>query len=202
MLGAAALPPAPPGLFQTARPVSATIALRTAPGGRVVARVRNRTEFGSPLVLGVAARRGDWIGVISSALPNGRLGWVPRASVRMAATPLTITVSLSRQRLVLRRGATVFRSLAVGIGTSSAPTPRGRFVVTDKLRGNAVYGCCILALSGHQPAVPRWWRGDARLAIHGGSYGSSSYGCLHASDRDLRFLMAHVPLGTPVTVQA
>jgi hypothetical protein len=202
MVGAAALPPAPAGLLETARPVRATIALRTAPGGRVVAHLRNRTKFGSPLVLGVAARRGEWVGVITSALPNGRLGWVRRASVRVAAAPVTIAVSLSSRRLVLRRGATVLRSLAVGVGTSSTPTPTGRFVVTDKLRGNAAYGCCILALSGHQPAVARWWQGEARLAIHGGAYGSSSYGCLHASDRDLRFLMTHVPLGTPVVVQS
>jgi lipoprotein-anchoring transpeptidase ErfK/SrfK len=202
MLATAALPPAPAGLFEIARPVRPAIVLRTAPGGRVIARLRNRTEFGSPLVLGVAARRGRWVGVISSALPNGRLGWVARASVRTVAAPMSITVSLSRKRLVLRRGANVVRTLAVGVGRSSTPTPRGRFVVTDKLRGNAVYGCCILALSGHQPAVPSWWRGDARLAIHGGGYGPSSYGCLHASDADLRYLMTHVPLGTPVIVRA
>jgi hypothetical protein len=202
MLAAAALPPAPPALFQTARPLSARIALRTAPGGKVVAHLRDRTRFGSPLVLGVAARRGEWIGVITSALPNGRLGWVRRASVRVATVPMTIAVSLSSRSLALLRGDTVLRIVPVGIGGSSTPTPTGSFVVTDKLRGNAAYGCCILALSGHQPAVARWWGGEARLAIHGGAYGSSSYGCLHASDVDLRFLMKHVPLGTPVVVQA
>jgi hypothetical protein len=200
MLAAAALPPAPAGLYQTARPVRATIALRLRPGGRVVAHLRARTRFGSPLVLGVVAQRGEWVGVITSALPNGRLGWVRRRAVRVAGAPVTIVVSLSGRTLVLRRGERVLRSLAVGVGTSTTPTPTGRFVVTDKLRGKAEYGCCILALSGHQPAVAGWWPG-ARLAIHGGAYGSSSYGCLHASDRDLRFLMRHVPLGTPVIVE-
>jgi hypothetical protein len=198
MLGAA--PPPPPALFETAQPVRSAIALRTAPGGAVVALLGNRTEFGTPLVLGVGAQRGDWVGVITSALPNGRLGWVQRAALRLTPLRTTIVVSIARQRLELRRGATVLRSLTVGVGSSRTPTPHGRFVVTDKLRGNAVYGCCILALSGHQPAVARWWRVDPRLAIHGGRYGSSSYGCLHASDADMRFLIAHVPLGTPVTI--
>jgi hypothetical protein len=45
--------------------------------------------------------------------------------------------------------------------------------------------------------------GSARLAIHGGSMaGAVSAGCLHASTSDLRFLMASVPLGTPVTIRA
>jgi hypothetical protein len=199
MLGA--VPPPAPALFETARPRARAIALRTAPGGTVVARLRDRTEFGTPLVLGVGAQRGDWVGVITSALPNGRLGWVRRAALRLTPLRTTIVVSIARQRLELRRGATVLRSLAVGVGSARTPTPKGRFVVTDKLRGNAVYGCCILALSGHQAAVARWWRGDPRLAIHGGRYGAASYGCLHASDSDLRFLMAHVPLGTPVTIR-
>ena len=37
MLGA--LPSPPAAVFQTARPAAATIALRTAPGGRVIARL-------------------------------------------------------------------------------------------------------------------------------------------------------------------
>ena len=42
------------------------------------------------------------------------------------------------------------------------------------------YGCCILALSGHQDNLPAGWPGGDRLAIHGGSgIGSAdSAGCL------------------------
>src|SRR5918992_817506 len=81
---------------------------------------------------------------------------------------------------------------------------------TDKLPGarySSVYGCCILALSGTQPNLPRGWTGGNRLAIHGtpeqGSVGGrESAGCLHARDGDLRRLMSAVPLGTPVRIHA
>jgi hypothetical protein len=199
MLGAA-LPP-PPAAFQIARPAGATIALRTAPGGRVVARLRSRTEFGSPLVLGVGSRRGGWVGLITSALPNGRLGWTRAGALRFATARYAIRVDLSARRLELLRGRLVLRRIAVGVGSGTTPTPPGRYTITDKLAGNAAYGCCILALSGHQPRPPAGWRGEARLAIHGGALGAVSAGCLHASDADLRFLMAHVPLGTPVRVR-
>src|SRR5437868_12450448 len=132
----AALPVQPPALFETARPVAATIALRTAPGGRVVARLRDRTQFGSPLVLGVAARRPGWVGVISPALPNGRLGWAREDALRFTQIRSVIEVDLSLRELVLERGALVVRRVAVGIGRSASPTPPGRYVVTDKLEGN------------------------------------------------------------------
>jgi lipoprotein-anchoring transpeptidase ErfK/SrfK len=68
------------------------------------------------------------------------------------------------------------------------------------------YGCCILALSGRQPNLPRGWSGGDRLAIHGSStptWGKAvSNGCLHADEADLRYLMRWVPLGTYVRVHA
>jgi hypothetical protein len=76
-------------------------------------------------------------------------------------------------------------------------------VITDKVTGDAVYGCCILALSGHQPHPPPGWNGGTRLAIHGGSVaGAVSAGCVHVDERDLRYLMETVPVGTPVTIRA
>jgi lipoprotein-anchoring transpeptidase ErfK/SrfK len=197
-----ALPPLPPAAFETARPVHATIALRTAPGGRVFVRLGRRTEFGSPLVLGVGARRGRWVGLISPALPNGRLGWTRAQALRFAAAPYAIRVDLPARRLVLLRDGLVIRRVTVGIGGARTPTPPGRYTITDKLAGGGVYGCCILALSGHQPRPPAGWRGEARLGIHGGAPGAVSAGCLHVPEPDLRYLMAHVPLGTPVTVRS
>src|SRR5947209_19265657 len=52
------------------------VALRSAPGGPVLATIGARTEFGSPQTLSVVARRHDWLGVTSSTLPNGTIGWV------------------------------------------------------------------------------------------------------------------------------
>ena len=47
----------------------------------------------------------------------------------------------------------------------------GRFAVTDKLRtedrADSPYGCCALALTGHQTKLVPGWPGGDRLAIHG-----------------------------------
>jgi L,D-transpeptidase catalytic domain len=185
-----------------ARPRAHSLVLRAEPSGAVIARLGSRTEFDSPLVLAVAARRPGWLGVISPLVPNGKLAWVDRRTVRLSAVRLHIDLSLSRRQLSLLRGRTLITRFDVGIGAPTSPTPTGRFAVTDKLSGEGtVYGCCILALSAHQSRPPRGWSGsDSRVAIHGGGPGAISGGCLHASTSALRFLMAHVPLGTRVTI--
>jgi lipoprotein-anchoring transpeptidase ErfK/SrfK len=178
----------------------------------VLARVGAKTQFGSPTVLAVAEQRGGWLGVASTDLPNGRLGWLKArsGSFERHRTPLAIRIDLSQRRLTLRSRGRVVRRATVGIGRPGSDTPTGRFSITDKIPGSrygAYYGCCILALSGHQTNTPAGWRGGDRLAIHGTDKPSSigvpsSAGCLHAATRDLRALMRRVPLGTPVLIRA
>src|SRR4051794_15392156 len=187
-------------------------ALRSKPRGRVVARVGDTTQFGSPTTFAVAAQRGGWLGVTSTDLPNGKLGWVKaRGGVfERHRTRLAIRIDLSKRRLRLTSGTRVLRRATVGVGRPGSRTPTGRFAITDKLPGaryGAFYGCCILALSGHQTNTPAGWRGGDRLAIHGTNDPSSigvpsSAGCLHADAEDLRALMRRVPLGAPVVIGA
>jgi lipoprotein-anchoring transpeptidase ErfK/SrfK len=191
--------------------VRAAVALRSKPGGKVVRRIAPTTQFGSPTTLSVTTERGGWLGVTSTDLPNGKLGWVKKKSGALdeRRTRLLIRVDLSKRRLQLVSGKRVLRTATVGIGRPGAPTPTGRFAITDKLNGGsygAYYGCCILALSGHQPNLPPGWPGGDRLAIHGTSNPAtigarSSAGCLHAGSGTLRELMRRVPLGTPVLIR-
>ncbi|MEA2459231.1 MAG: hypothetical protein QOC95_2203 [Thermoleophilaceae bacterium] len=186
--------------------------LRSKPGGHVLARAWWVTEYGSTATLAVAATRGRWLGLTSSDVPNGKLGWVraddPALDLRL--TRVSLLIDLSRRTLEVRDGQHVVRRARVGIGRRGSVTPTGRFSITDELRGSTFgpyYGCCILALSGHQTHPPAGWLGGDRLAIHGtnapGSIGvRSSAGCLHADAEDLRVLMRRVPLGTPVFIQA
>jgi hypothetical protein len=183
------------------------LALRTRPKGRTVGILGPRTVFGSPLAVPVVRKRGSWLGVVSAAMPNGRLGWIDGASAGLSfgRVRLELEADLSRRLLRVWANGHVIRRIRVGIGRSGSRTPTGRFSITDKLRGHdygSYYGCCILALSGHQTHVPRGWTGGARLAIHGGAAGAVSAGCLHASTRDLRYLMRVVPLGTQVKIHA
>jgi hypothetical protein len=201
--------PAGPKPFRLAV-VKGELAFSERPGGPAVGTVGATTEFGSRQVLGVAARRGRWLGVVSSARPNGALAWVRRdAALTIQRTRWSLHADLSERSLTLRRNGHVVRRLAVAIGRPGSDTPTGRFAVTDKLTGSkygAYYGCCVLALSGHQPNTPPGWTGGDRLAIHGtdspATIGTpASAGCLRAGDADLRVLMAKVPLGTPVFIR-
>ena len=84
--------PAPPSLpAASPRPkpprpdllsVRGNVMLRKRPGGDAVAMVGPTTEFGSPRVLSVAARRGAWLGVVTDEQPNGQLAWVRGRTAR------------------------------------------------------------------------------------------------------------------------
>jgi lipoprotein-anchoring transpeptidase ErfK/SrfK len=196
--------------FLVAR-VRGPVTLRKRPRGRVAARIGPVSEFGSPQVLGVAAVRGRWLGVVSTAMPNGRLAWVERrnTSLRISRQPYSLHADISSRTITLRRRGRAIKRLRVAVGRPGSPTPTGRFAITDKLNGpgfGPYYGCCILALSAHQPHPPPGWQGGNRMAIHGtsapGTIGTAaSAGCLRAADRDLRVLMRRVPLGTPVFIR-
>ncbi|HSC51826.1 MAG TPA: L,D-transpeptidase [Gaiellaceae bacterium] len=181
------------------------VSLRSAPGSaRALAVVGRRTEFGSPTTLAVVAFHGRWVEVISPRLPNGVDGFVRLTDVWLRHDPVAIDVDLSQRQLRVWRGGVLERRVAVAIGAPGSPTPIGRFAVTDELTGYsaAAYGCCILALSGHQSRLPLGWTGGDRLAIHGGGgIGSAvSSGCLHAAEPALRWLLSRVPLGTQVVI--
>jgi lipoprotein-anchoring transpeptidase ErfK/SrfK len=210
----AKLTPKPEPTFAIARVrPGGSVALHSKPGGPVLVRVPSATRFGSPTTLAVAATHGQWLGMTSTDLPNGTLGWVKRRrkdDLQAASTHISLRIDLSRRSLELRDGRKVLRRASVGIGRPGSPTPTGRFSITDKLSGGAYgpyYGCCVLALSGHQVHTPAGWQGGDRLAIHGTGDPSSigvpsSAGCMHADAADLRVLMRRVPLGTPVFIQA
>jgi len=187
-------------------------ALRVAPGGRVVARLAAKTQFGSPTVLAVVAKRPGWYGVLSPQIPNGRVGWISaRAALVGYANGFSVHASLGHRQVVVRRDGKVLARFPVAIGRPGNGTPPGTYAVTDKLRtgdpATSPYGCCILALSGHQVNVPQDWGGGDRLAIHStdapATIGeAASLGCLRAPETVMKLLVQVVPLGTVVKISA
>jgi L,D-transpeptidase catalytic domain len=137
------------------------IALRTRPNGPSVGILGSRTVYGSRLALPVVETRGSrWLGIVSAAMPNGRLGWIDAQAGALAFKRVRITLEADLSRRLLRAwaGGRVVRRIRIGVGRAGSRTPTGRFSITDKLRGREYgsdYGCCILALSGHQPNTPR-----------------------------------------------
>ncbi len=186
------------------------IELRSSAGGKVIERVGDRTEFGSMRVFWIKRVRGAWFGVPSEDLPNGQLAWIrdDRTELDVSQTHFWIDADVSRRLLELHYGHRVLDRFPVTVGSPTSPTPLGDYSLTDGLVGRGLgpwYGCCVLALSGHQPNLPSRWIGGNRMAIHGtpGSIGgANSNGCLRASDPDMISLFARVPLGAPVFIHA
>lgn len=196
--------------YLTARVEAAAVNLRSEPGGPIVTRLGQTTEFGSPRAFAVVERRGRWLGVVAPELGNGEVAWIDArtSGVELDETAMSVSIDLSRRILVVKRGTEVVRRVTIGVGAPGTPTPIGRFAVTDKLPGprfGSYYGCCILALSAKQPRLPAGWTGGDRIAVHGTddpwTIGqATSAGCPHASDSDLRYLLRVLPLGTPVFI--
>jgi hypothetical protein len=180
------------------------------PGGRKRIRITAKTEWGSPRVLGVVAQRGGWLGVQAAELRNGEIAWVRRREARVDCVNWSLHADLSKRMLFVRRDGRTVRKMRVAIGRSANPTPKGRFTVTDKLRvtdPNSAYGCCVLALSGHQTNLPDYWPGGDRLAVHATTDESSigdpvSLGCMRTVSIRARWLIETVPLGSPVFIRA
>jgi lipoprotein-anchoring transpeptidase ErfK/SrfK len=195
--------------FRTAAVLRRTT-LRAAPNGRVVARIGPRTEFGSRRVLAVTGRRGSWLRVTASELDNGERAWLRASAARLGGTDIWIRVDRSKREATLRRDGRVLRRFPVAVGRPGTETPLGRFAVTDRLRtgrADSPYGCCAVALSGHQTKLLPGWPGGDRLAIHATPNPETvgqeaSLGCMRAYDRDIHALMRRVPLGAPVVVVA
>ncbi len=186
------------------------IALHTSPGGAAFEQAGDRTEFGSAQVFWIERVEGQWFGVPTPDLPDGRLAWIryDRSALSVSQTHFWISADVSSHRMELHKAKRLVERFPVTVGSRTSPTPLGNYAVTDGLAGSGLgpwYGCCILALSGHQTNLPAGWIGGNRIAIHGTPGpvgGADSHGCLRASDADMRSLFARVPLGTPVFIHA
>jgi hypothetical protein len=190
--------------------INGSAVLYREPGGAKRLRITPRTEWGSTRVLGVVSQRGEWLGVQAAELKNGEIAWIPRAKTRLDCVSWSLHADLSKRTLQIRHGSQIVRKLRVAIGRKENPTPKGRFTVTDRLQvtsPGSPYGCCVLALTGHQTNLPPYWPGGDRLAVHATNDESSigqpvSLGCMRADSAQARWLINHIPLGSPVFIHA
>ena len=128
------------------------------PGGAVRIRLSSRTEWGSPRIFGVIRRRGDWISVQAPELDNGEVAWMETNRARIDCVHWAMRANLKKPaslRRAQRQDRPPLRDRGRAAGKQRRPS--GRFSVTDKLRvtdPGSPYGCCVLALSGHQTHLP------------------------------------------------
>ncbi|MBN1528712.1 MAG: L,D-transpeptidase [Thermoleophilaceae bacterium] len=195
--------------YSTAYVDQSTVLFRE-PGGEPRLRITRETEWGSPRVLGVVGQRGDWLGVQASELKNGEVAWIPRERARVDCVRWSLHADLSKRELFVRRDGHTVRKFEIAVGSPGHTTPLGRFSVTDKLNvtdKDSPYGCCVLALTGHQTDLPEDWPGGDRLAVHATtdveSIGKAvSLGCMRVRSEEARWLIVRMPLGAPVFVRS
>jgi L,D-transpeptidase catalytic domain len=195
-------------------PLRRAVRARAAPSasGAVVARLSVRTPEGTPHPLQVLGRRADatgrlWLRVRLPVLPNGTTGWVPRSAVG--------AYELERHRLLvdlealsatlLRRGRPVFRA-SIGVGQDRWPTPRGEFLVRNRLERyrSARYGPVAFGTSARSATLTDWPAGGF-VGIHGTDRpelvpGRVSHGCIRMRNADILRLARLMPVGTPVRI--
>jgi hypothetical protein len=107
-----------------------------------------------------------------------------------------ITISLSTQSASLWRNGKIILATPISSGTSSHPTPRGRYLVTNKYR----YWKSTL-YPARMPFFLRLSCGD--FGLHMGALPGypASHGCIRLPERSARQLYASVPVGTLVEIR-
>jgi lipoprotein-anchoring transpeptidase ErfK/SrfK len=197
-----------------AHPV-ASAPVRTAPQGsaRTIARLHAKTEMGSPEVYLMLNQQPDsrgrmWVRIRLPGQPNGRTGWVRRATLGpMWVTHTTLLVDKhTLTATVLRDGKATWR-VPVGVGTARSPTPAGRFYVRELIKLNpptSAYGPYIYGTSGY--AKLSEFPGGGIIGVHGTSQpglipGRPSHGCVRMRNADVRELTKRLPIGAAVRIR-
>ncbi len=185
---------------------------RRRPGGAPVAPLAAETPEATTNIVPVLSRRSVrgvlWVRVRLPVLPNGTTGWVRRTALGAYGTVTTrLDVDLAARRLTLwRDGRTVLR-VPIGIGTVAAPTPRGEFVVRNRLTRyrSPFYGPIAFGTSARSATLTDW-PGGGFIGIHGTNApqlipGAVSHGCIRLRNPDILRLAKLMPIGTPVSIR-
>ena len=149
-----------------------------------------------------------WVRVSLPLLPNGTTGWVPRHALGGYQTVDTVLdVDLRRLRLTLLRAGRPILRAPIAVGRPGAPTPRGRFLVRNRLTRyrSPAYGPVAFGTSARSPTLTDWPAGGY-VGIHGTDRpdlvpGRVSHGCIRLRNADVLALARRMPVGTPVVVR-
>ena len=178
-----------------------------------VARVRYRTEDGLAEVYLVLRRWIDpqgrnWLQIRIPKRPNGQTGWVPETALGPFHLVRTYLVVDRRQlrATLYKSGRPVWRS-RIGIGTTSSPTPAGRYWIRERIKlpdPDGIYGPVAFGTSAYS-RLSDWPRGGV-VGIHGTNQpdlipGRPSHGCIRVPNDAIRRLAGLMPIGTPVQIR-
>ena len=195
-------------------PLRRSVAARTRPTATapVRARIARLTPERTQTPLPVLARRRDgsgrlWLRVRLPVLPNGTTGWVPRRALGgYELETQRLIVNLRRRQARLVRGRRTLLRAPIGVGKRRWPTPRGRFIVRNRLvrYSSPEYGPIAFGTDARSTTLTDWPAGGF-IGIHGTNRpdllpGRVSHGCIRMRNADILRLARLMPVGTPVTV--
>ena len=201
-----------PGLSFVARAVVPTVVVDEVLGrGDARWTFDNPIESGGQLVFLIEEfDRLDNFRVLLPTRPNGSFGWIRAGDVKIDRHNFAIRVELDAYRLtVLHKTEPVFETVC-GVARENAPTPLGRYYLTEILRPprpDTVYGAFAYGLSGYSETFTAFNGGPGQLGIHGtddpATLGTNvSSGCIRLHNDDITHLVEglKVPTGAPVEV--
>lgn len=214
--------PARPLEAASARPIQELAAVRTsqvalsqpARGSARIELVRAQrpiTEIRT--VLPVLRHRTDragarWLQVRLPGRPNGRTGWIRKRATVASWTSWHVVIDTSSRHVTVYNHGRVARVFRAVVGKPSTPTPHGRFFVEEaiQLSGSDVGGPFALALSARSNVLQEFAGGPGQIALHGlwnvgGTLGTAvSHGCVRLDTGAMRWLVARIGPGAPVTI--
>jgi lipoprotein-anchoring transpeptidase ErfK/SrfK len=184
-----------------------------APGVGPIARFRRDNAYGFRTIFSVRAAvlRGDcratWYRVQLPIKPNGVTGYVRPAAVSVQKVNTRIAVDLSRRELLLYRSGRLVLRTQVAVGSSSTPTPIGRYYVEQRIRTTdpaGPFGPGVLAVSAFSNVLTDWPLGGP-IGIHGTNAPwtigqAASHGCIRVPNETLARLFEATAGGTPVVI--
>jgi hypothetical protein len=187
---------------------------RAAPDGGAaqVGALELRTPEGTRNAVAVLDRAQDdagraWVRVALPVLPNGQTAWVRRRALGGYETVRKwLDIDLDRLRATLYdRGRPILRA-DVAVGMAGWETPRGRFLIRNKLTRyrSPTYGPVAFGTSARAPGATDWPAGGF-VGIHGTDRpdlvpGRVSHGCIRMRNADILALARAMPIGTPLRI--
>ncbi len=183
-------------------------------GASVVSEVAaSRPITGTRTVLPVLGERkgaggAEWLHVLLPGRPNGHTGWIRQRGTVSSSTGWHLVVDTSTRQLIVYDAGRRLRVFEAIVGKPSTPTPRGSFFVEEgiQLAPDQVGAPFALALSARSDVLQEFDGGPGQIALHGlahigGVLGTAvSHGCVRLGAASLRWLLARIGAGTPVTI--
>ena len=179
-----------------------------SPNGTRTWRLHNPNADGAPLVMLVIGQRTGGYLVRIPARPNGSTGWIRESDVTIGVTEYSLRISKSRHLLYVYRLGALKRTVKVGLGRPSAPTPSGRYFLAELLQSSnpyGAYGPYAYGLSAFSSVYTEFEGGPGQIGMHGTNDPSSigrnvSHGCIRMGRTNIIWLARRVPAGTPITI--